>query len=163
MQIFLNNMVTSINICLHLLAHGKTLPIISYGIDKIDTTKELENKNIITIDTQLDAGPHNLIIEFYNKTNSTPDMAVEIEQISFNNITLDRFKWAGKYYPTYPEPWASEQKDQLSPCLDNATYMGWNGKWILPFYTPIFSWIHGVDFLGWMYGLDENGQLKRIG
>ena len=77
-------------------------------------------------------------------------MAVEIESVTVEGITVDRFKWAGIYTPNYPEPWASTQTN-LQPTLQSATYLGWNGRWELPFSVPIFTWIHQTENLGWIY------------
>lgn len=105
----------------------------------------------LQFDLDLDQGPQVLFIEMYNKTNDTPDMALEIESVTFEGMTLDRFKWNSKYYPNYPEPWASEQSEQLAECHSSATYLGWNGRWELHFDSPIFTWIHKLENLGWIY------------
>ena len=92
-----------------------------------------------------------VILEFANKTNNTADMAVEIVAVAIEGMTLDRFKWSSRYYPVYPEPWASEQTDPLPEFHPSATYLGWNGRWELEFATPIFTWIHRLENLGWIY------------
>jgi hypothetical protein len=68
----------------------------------------------------------------------------------FEGMSLDRFKWAGVYFPVYPEPWASTQID-LPKFHKSATYLGWNGQWELEFSVPIFTWIHKLENLGWIY------------
>jgi hypothetical protein len=35
--------------------------------------------------------------------------------------------------------------------LKNHTYLSWNGKWTLTFDVPVFTWIHRVQNLGWIY------------
>ena len=101
-----------------------------------------------------------LTVELLNKTNADTvpdkglDKAVVIESISFFGITHNRFIWQGVYEPNYPEPWATEQQDQgvvLKPQLTNQTYLAWNGKWRLTFTVPVFTWIHQVQNLGWIY------------
>ena len=62
-----------------------------------------------------------------------------------------KFAWAGIYRPEYPEPWASEQTN-LATELSSHTYLGWNGTWRLTFGVPVFTWIHQVQNLGWIYG-----------
>ena len=99
-----------------------------------------------------------LTVELLNKTNddtrpdSGLDKAVIIESISFFNITDNRFIWLGEYRPEYPEPWYSEQTVRPEPLLKNHTYLSWNGKWTLTFDVPVFTWIHRVQNLGWIYG-----------
>jgi len=101
-----------------------------------------------------------LTIELLNKTNSDTvldkglDKAVIIESISFFDITDPRFVWAGIYQPQYPEPWATEQQNQgitLAKQITGQTHLSWNGKWSLNFSVPIFTWIHQVQNLGWIY------------
>jgi hypothetical protein len=97
-----------------------------------------------------------LIVELLNKQDSdtVPDLgldkAVVIENIGFFGITDPRFVWAGEYRPCYPEPWASEQ-EHLEKVLKNHSYLGWNGQWSLTFDMPVFTWIHRIQDLGWIY------------
>ena len=101
-----------------------------------------------------------LTIEFLNKIDSDTvpnlnlDKAVVVETVSFFNISDPKFVWAGVYYPVYPEPWATEQKNQgiiLDKELKYHNYLSWNGKWKLKFDVPVFTWIHRVQDLGWIY------------
>lgn len=102
-----------------------------------------------------------LTVELLNKTDADTrpdkglDKAVVIESISFFGINDPQFVWQGVYAPQYPEPWATEQRNQgvvLKPHLTNQTYLAWNGKWTLTFTVPVFTWIHRVQNLGWIYG-----------
>lgn len=98
-----------------------------------------------------------LTVELLNKTDSDTcpvkglDKAVIIESISFFDITDNQFIWQGVYKPDYPELWYSEQANKPEPLLKNHTYLGWNGKWTLTFTVPVFTWIHKVQNLGWIY------------
>jgi hypothetical protein len=101
-----------------------------------------------------------ITIELLNKNDADSildkglDKAVIIESVSFFNIADPRFIWAGIYEPEYPEPWATEQRDLgvvLKPQLTNETCLGWNGKWTLTFTVPVFTWMHQVQNLGWIY------------
>jgi len=93
-----------------------------------------------------------LTVELFDKTAQE---AVVIESVSFFGIEDPKFAWSGVYTPVYPEPWATEQQEQgvvLQPHLCPHTYLGWNGKWTLTFDVPVFTWIHRVQNLGWIYG-----------
>jgi hypothetical protein len=99
-------------------------------------------------------------VELLNKTNADTvpgtelDKAVIVESISFFGITDPRFVWLGVYEPCYPEPWATNQQKNgvvLKQHLTNHNYLGWNGKWTLTFDLPVFTWIHRVQNLGWIY------------
>jgi hypothetical protein len=98
--------------------------------------------------------PSVLTVELLNKTDADTvnglDKAVVIESVSFFGISDPKFVWAGEYRPEYPEPWASQQHE-LKPLLKSHTYLGWNGKWTLTFDVPVFTWIHRVQNLGWIY------------
>ena len=81
--------------------------------------------------------------------------AVVVESVSFFGITDPKFAWAGVYEPQYPEPWATQQHDLgvvLKQHLSPHTYLSWPGKWTLTFDVPVFTWIHRLQNLGWIYG-----------
>lgn len=142
--------------------HGTVEPIIHYGIGSYTNTVRLDKEHDIVLSIDLKRGNHTFFIEFNNKTNDTPDMAVEIVNVSFEGMTFDRFKWSSYYYPNYPEPWASQQIEPLPKFYNSATYLGWNGRWELNFSVPIFTWIHHLESLGWLYIIDqETGLLKN--
>jgi hypothetical protein len=127
-------------------------PQINYSIDGVVAGTGLELLEPMTLQFNLDLepGPHKIEIDFYNKTNDTPACALEIDYVEFEGMRLDRFKWSNRYYPVYPEPWASTQTN-LPEFQSSATYLGWNGCWELSFETPIFTWIHRLENLGWIY------------
>ena len=153
----------SVQFAVTLVPHGAVKPVISYGLDQVIDTVKLNDLITLTFDLSLSKGPSTFFIEFYNKTDNTPDMAVEIQSVTVEGMTLDRFKWASRYYPLYPEPWASQQTDPLPEFQSSATYMGWNGKWELNFEVPIFTWIHQLENLGWIYAPDpDSNGIKRI-
>jgi len=92
-----------------------------------------------------------LIVEFPTRIDQE---AVIVEKVSFFDIEDPRFAWAGVYEPKYSEPWATEQQAQgivLKPQLCPHTYLSWPGKWTLTFEAPVFTWIHKVQNLGWIY------------
>jgi hypothetical protein len=123
----------------------------------------LDKESRLYFSLDLIRGNNKFEINFMNKTDDIPDMAVEILEVGIENIVVDRFKWASKYYPVYPEPWASQQVDSLPEFQSSATYMGWNGRWELNFEVPIFTWIHQLENLGWIYAPDPKlGGIKRI-
>lgn len=118
----------------------------------------LETDLILDWSQSLEKGPHCLEVMLLGKTNeyttATKDHAVIIEHVDFFGIRNDKFKWQGVYRPEYPEPWRTEQESQgieLLPELPAHTYLGWNGTWRLDFTTPIFTWMHQVQDLGWIY------------
>lgn len=120
----------------------------------------IDEEHYIDFSQDIDAGKHKLIIDFDNKVLTDRDiaqaldMAVVVDHIEFFGITSQKFVWNGLYDPIYPEPWASEQREKgitLRPRLTACNYLGWNGRWSLAFTAPIFTWIHQVEELGWIY------------
>ena len=146
-----------------IIPHGR--PTITYGVDDHPvSTIELVEPMSLQFNLDLGQGSHEVYIDFASKTNDTPDMAVEIDCVTAGGIAVDRLKWAGKYYPQYPEPWASQQTETLQDCINSATYLGWNGRWVLQFTVPIFTWIHRIENLGWIYSIDpKTKQLIKNG
>ena len=145
-------MVTKFDIVL--LPHWhNTIPEISYGIDDhIINTISLSNRMRLSLNLDLDSAQHRLWITYNNKNyndcklDQNLDMAVEVESVTIEDMTLDRFRWAGYFYPDYPEDYPDKKS-----VIESATYLGWNGRWELPFTTPIFTWIHRLENLGWLY------------
>ena len=92
-----------------------------------------------------------LTVELVDKKDQE---AVVVERVDFFGIQDPKFAWLGVYEPVYPEPWASQQRSQgvaLNPQLTAHTYLSWPGKWTLTFTVPVFTWIHRVQNLGWIY------------
>lgn len=113
--------------------------------------RKISGPTSFMVNRDLTDGSHVLEIKHLHKQNDDPSTALIIKSITFNDITRDNFIWTGKYTPDYPEPWATEQGDTLARELTHTGYLGWNGTWRLDFTAPIFTWIHGVENLGWIY------------
>ena len=134
-------------------------PQIQLGINNNLTKIDLTEAATINFDFESDRDCQ-LSVEFLNKQDFDAvlehnlDKAVVIESVSFFGINDPKFVWAGVYEPRYPELWAKEQHSRgvvLQKQLTNQSYMGWNGKWTLTFEVPVFTWIHKVQNLGWIY------------
>ena len=92
-------------------------------------------------------GTARLSIEHYGKSDSDPSTALIIEQIKFNEIISPRFVYRGIYTPNYPKHLLDSN---AGPTLQQ-NYLSWNGVWTLDFTLPIYTWIHKVEDLGWIY------------
>lgn len=130
-----------------------SIPEITYGLDDVVIeTIPITTIMRLNINKSLSKGSHKFWFTFNNKNyndcklDQNLDMAIEIQSITFEGMNLDRFKWAGMYYPNYPLDYPKKE-----PVILSATYLGWNGRWELPFSTPIFTWIHKLENLGWLY------------
>ena len=138
----------------------RDFPDVRVGIDDdLLYQGQISSITKIPFDTHLVTGTHRLWVEFTNKqdgdTQNKLDKAVKIQEINFFGITSQNFVWAGVYEPRYPRGWIDQlaQRGQLpEPQIRHNNYMGWNGIWYLPFTSPIFTWIHDVESLGWRHG-----------
>jgi hypothetical protein len=102
----------------------------------------------------LPAAAHVLKIRYHTKSDQDPTQAITIKSIDFNGVQDPKFIWCGEYTPVYPEPWATQQRDQditLAPTLINTDYLGWEGEWVLTFSVPVFTWIHKIKNFGTIY------------
>ena len=121
-------------------------PWVTVKIDKHSVTQQLTavtdfDFDFVTADQQAI-----LTVEHHGKSDQDPSTAVVIQQIEFYGISDPRFIWAGMYYPKYP----THYPDQ-TPCLFGQGYLGWNGVYVLKFQVPVFTWMHQIKSLGWLY------------
>lgn len=125
-------------------------PWVRFGLDSHCQTKQLTT--LTDIEYDFDATDSvTFTLEHFDKSDLDPDTAVEIVSISFFDIEDPKFAWAGVYRPDYPALW-HEQQDPMPPAeLPGQTYLGWNGVYSLQFTVPVFTWIHQVQNLGWIY------------
>ena len=138
-------------------------PLIRVAIDDHELYHDhLREFSTIEFSKQLPVRDYVLTLEFLNKKDSDTqgnlDKAVVIKSLSFMDIVSDNFIWQGLYTPTYPEPWATQQREAGNPpqpTLRHQTRLSWNGKWQVRFTVPIFTWIHQVENLGWIYSVDQ--------
>lgn len=134
-------------------------PLIEISCGENVQTVNLDQPHTFNFDYR-GAGLQTLRIKFLNKKDSDTilshglDKYVVIEQVSFFGISDPRFIWIGEYRPLYPEPWASQQREAgnaPSEILNNTNTLTWNGEWKLEFCSPVFTWIHKLQKLGWIY------------
>lgn len=126
-------------------------PLIEIGVPGNIQTLYLDKPRTFNFE-YLAENNSSLIVKFLNKTDRDTildknlDKAVIINNISFFKISDIKFIWAGVYTPIYPEH-LTDQPAQIN----GATYMGFNGCWQLDFTVPVFTWIHKIQGLGWIY------------
>jgi len=120
-------------------------PYITIAVDEIVYKQQLFTTTSFDFEFVV-ADQASLVLEHHSKSDLDPDTAVIIQNIEFYGISDPRFIWAGIYYPVYPSHYA-DQKSSRS----GQDYLGWNGTYVLQFQVPIFSWIHQVQDMGWLY------------
>jgi hypothetical protein len=137
--------------------YHSTPPEIKYGIDECNHYCILTEPTVIKLQENLFAGKHCFIIDFFNKTNDDciPDLnldkTITIKDVKIGSIQTDKFKWISEYTPRYPEPWYSEQLIKPAPTQFGATVLGFNGEWKINFSSPVYTWIHQIENLGWIW------------
>lgn len=108
----------------------------------------------IFIDRSLNQGSHELTVHFYGKTDLDQHQALRVSDLEIFGLSDKKFIWEAEYNPCYPEPWYTQQIQQglmLPRSIKQVDYLGWNGTWNLKFELPVFTWIHRVQNLGWIY------------
>ena len=134
---------------------------IAYGIDDTTiNTIHLSQPCQLVFDFDLDPGVHSVFVDFLNKADAdcVPDLGLDkyitIGAIRVNGIHLPRFNWLATYEPVFPEPWYSQQNPRPNPVQAGETHLGWNGRWQLQFDAPVFTWIHQLENMGWIWPID---------
>jgi hypothetical protein len=72
------------------------------------------------------------------------DQQLILNKVYADDIDLENILNQGKYYPIYPEPWHSQQKEQnndLPEYYSGSLCWGWNGVWKLEYTTPFYQWL----------------------
>ena len=98
--------------------------------------------------------PHLLELKRSGKTNDQTQILsngtvntqmLHIKNIKIDNIDLRNLVWHRSVFePTYPEPWASEQRAQgvkLEEQVLGEMYLGHNGTWRFEFTSPIYKFL----------------------
>ena len=138
-----------LSVTLRPVQHSQPL-LVRIGIDQNLSITKVNQDTTINFEFESDRDCV-LSVELLDKQDQE---SVVIESVSFFGITDPRFVWSGVYEPEYPEPWATQQRDKgvvLKPQLSPHTYLSWPGKWTLTFAVPVFTWMHQVQDLGWIY------------
>lgn len=73
------------------------------------------------------------------------DQIAWLEKLIIDNIDIQNIVWSKSvYYPEFPEPWATEQR-QLGIDLEypviSGTHWGHNGYWELKFTSPFYRFL----------------------
>ena len=72
------------------------------------------------------------------------DQLLHIKDIEIDEINIGALVYEGVYTPTYPEPWATQQRElenELQESFKNVTQMGFNGRWTFTFSSPFYMWL----------------------
>jgi hypothetical protein len=139
--------------------HHKESPSIILSIDKtIIYRGELPNDGVFKYVGNVSDGTHIISLELLNKSDSDCvdgyDKAVIIDKILFFVIDSKQVLFNSRYVPDYSESYRKTSMNNgtlLDDSLTSCNYMGWNGVWEVEFSAPVFTWLHTVENLGWVY------------
>jgi hypothetical protein len=111
-----------------------------------------KQKTNISFDAELDDGDHQLVIERINKTTKdtviedskiVKDSTVDIIDVVIDKISIDALLDKANFFPKYPEPWVSQQKQigkEPSASYNYCRTLHHNGEWKLDFANPVHIW-----------------------
>jgi hypothetical protein len=107
----------------------------------------LTEEQTYNFDVALEDGVHSINVGFTNKVNTdtivienkiVADKAVIVKSVTIEGYALDDFLYRAVYSPLGHEQ-------------SHSSYLSWNGNWALEITTPIFTWLHKTQHLGWIY------------
>jgi len=107
----------------------------------------------VTFDFEVDLLDKNTIaINRHSKTNrdtvmsgnkTISDQTLHIKNIFIEKVPMESLLHIGVFYPDYPEPWATQQREQGITLVKSETYRSdlyHNGTWNFKFENPIHPW-----------------------
>ena len=120
-----------------------------------DITSTEDKPTLIEFETELEEEKEcSLIIKRSNKSRNQTvvnekgdllkDQLLCIKRIEIDEIDIGALVFEGLYKPTYPEPWATQQKEagnELPESFKNVKQMGHNGTWTFKFASPFYMWL----------------------
>jgi len=111
-----------------------------------------KQKTNISFDVDIDEGEHQLVIERQNKTvedtvlenlEIIKDSIIDIVDVVIDKISVGTLLDQATFFPKYPEPWISQQKQlgkELPESYNYCRTLHHNGEWKLNFANPVHIW-----------------------
>lgn len=114
-----------------------------------------DNPTVIEFETELTEGTEYVLAihRYAKKTGDTvvdqkgnilKDQILHIKNIEIDEINIGALVYEGIYTPTYPEPWATQQRElgkELPASFKNADSLGHNGVWKFHCASPFYMWL----------------------
>jgi hypothetical protein len=76
---------------------------------------------------------------------SLRDQLLQIHSVTIDGVNIRDIVWTqSKFFPVYPEPWATEQitlGNILETGIIGETILSHNGKWVLGITSPFWQYI----------------------
>ena len=109
----------------------------------IYNTIEVDQTHIAEFQIITDTKNNTLKIKRTNHDQISNQM-LSLKKLLIDDIDMTCILSHGKYYPTYPEPWATEQKQngiELPIFFQGSVDWGWNGEFRLEYTLPFYTWL----------------------
>lgn len=111
----------------------------------VDVTAVDDNQTVsFELELPIDSKESHCLKIIRSGFDSLNEQLLRLDSITADKIDLEKICYQSKFYPEYPEPWASEQKElgvELPEYQIGWTEWGWNGVWLLEFDTPFYTWL----------------------
>lgn len=114
----------------------------------------VESSCKIELQTTLTFSPHRLTVirggKTPDQTRMLPDGSYETQYLTLDKLEIDRINvrnliWHdSKYFPIYPEPWATEQRNaghEVASEITGELFFGHNGTWQFDFASPFYQYL----------------------
>lgn len=114
---------------------------------------EVKDDLKVNFNADVNEGENNLIIDFYNRNyvkdvilgqDGLPEKftGIEVKNVSIDEIHLGHIPYYKSSQYIY-EPWYLKQgnKDLYPNPRKEDMQLSWNGRWILPFTSPLYIWL----------------------
>jgi hypothetical protein len=115
--------------------------------DNLQDKGTLTEERTYNFDIMLDDGDHRISVGFTNKTDNdtlvVEDKIVADKAIIVDKVVIEGYELADFLYQAVYSPVGRKHSHN--------NYLSWNGEWSLDITTPIFTWIHKTQHLGWIY------------
>jgi len=137
-------------------SYWRTPPIIEVFVDqqRLCNQSIIESQETVSFQTTLLFGPHTLSIHRSGKDDSEtrvlPDGTYQTQTLCIKQLLIDKIDvrnliWDDSVFePVYPEPWATEQKNNgvdLACSVVGELIFGHNGVWQFDFSSPFYQYL----------------------
>lgn len=136
---------TEHRVCMYVVLEPVAQPWVSIAVGGQHQNQQLTYRQKFNFEFTA-SGDCDLQIVHFDKAENDAVTAVIVKEIGFFGITDPRFLYAGVYEPHYPQHWPNKIRS-----LPGQGYLGWNGVYTLRFALPVFTWMHQIMNLGWIY------------
>ena len=123
-------------------------PIVEVAVDEnviFNDKLKIQHTTLLAAQTLELGKTHSIKIKRSGKSTNCPEQTCRLVDVKIDDISVrDLIYHTGLYYPDYPEPWATEQKESgvnLEYPVLGETIFGHNGIWEFVFDSPFYQFL----------------------